>query len=304
MSQEAEASRQCPRCYGDIRPEAKRCRHCHSDLDGKEHHPGHLVLANPAVAIPVCTFLYVAFQVFKAADFEVNTAVELVRESGISTMLVGVLLVQLPMELWIAVLLGAWWLVHRRGAGVSRSVHEGAAGRDAAKAMNRLLVGIVPVALALAVSPWPFVILSVGVLAWAAWVLSARPGARRRPVFLATTGAASVVFVAYLLSLPTIWMAAEDIHTADHGDMVGYVVSGDDRWTTILRPTWTHRLPAGTNSLLRQDSSKIDARALCAIDFSDARTFGYDVHLRTLQLPRVFAGDGPPRSLTPPCPSR
>lgn len=254
--------------------------------------------------IPIVTFLYVAFQVFKAADFEVNTAAELVRESGISTILIGVVLVQLPMELWIAILVGAGWLVSR-GRGAPKPVGQGAGGSRLRRVLVTVgLIAAVPIALALAISPWPFVVASLVVLAWAAWVTSSPPTARyRRPVFLSVNLFAIIASVGYLLSLPTIWMGAEDIQTADHGHMVGYVVSSDDRWTTILTPSWTHRLPAQRNSLVRIDSAEIQSRTLCAIDFQDARAFGFQLHLRSFQLPSLAVKDRPPKPLTPPCPS-
>ena len=149
---------------------AKRCPRCLTDLDKANGTTVAWLVGNLTVVIPTVTFLYVAFQVFKAADFEVNTAVELVRESGITTILVGVLLVQLPMELWITVLVVSAWLVRRNGLPGKASAESRTASRRR-KLADIALFSIAPVALALAISPWPLVALSILVVAWAGWVI-------------------------------------------------------------------------------------------------------------------------------------
>jgi hypothetical protein len=305
MSTGVEQSRRCPRCAEDIRSEAKRCPRCLTDLDKASGTTVAWLVGNLAIVIPAITFLYVAFQVFKAADFEVNTAVELVRESGISSIFLGVLLVQLPMELWITVLVVLAWLVRREGLPGKASGESSTASRRG-KLANIALLCLAPVALALAISPWPLVLLSILVVAWAGWVSTTGGGSgqhgRRRSIFLIVDVIVAIASVVYLLSLPTIWMAAEDVHTAHHGDVVGYVVSSDDRFTTILVPTWTHRLQKGQNSIIRLDTKEIDSRSPCAIDFQDARAFGFELHLRPFQIPRLLVRSESPKPLTPACP--
>jgi hypothetical protein len=275
-------TRACPRCSEQIAAVATRCRYCLTDLkddSGSEH----WLRSNLAYAVPIATFLYVAFQVFKAADFEVNTAVEVVRESGVSAVFVGVFLVQLPLELLITSLVVSAWLMTTRPA-----------------QRNVVLFGLPLIALGVVVSPWLLALFSVLALVAAA-VGSAR-SVRTRKVIAVAELAIAAVLAAYLLSRPTIWVAAEEIETAHHGTVVGYVLSDDGSLTTVLTPTWTHRLPPGQNSLIRMPSGDIRRRSLCAIDFEDAKVAGSAWHVRTYQLLSGWFNHRWIKPLTPPCP--
>jgi hypothetical protein len=299
----------CPKCALDIRTTAKRCHHCLSDLEDDQGSSRKWLTSNLTYIVPIVTFLYVAFQVFKAGDFEVNTVVDLIRESGITTIFIGVILVQLPMELLISTLVGSAWLVYQGKARVLRktSLRAGSEAQSRRPVTYAALIGLPPVALAIVISPWPFVVGSVIALGLALLVVGRRdrtaPMTAPQKGFVITVLAVAALLGAYLLSLPTIWMAAETLQTTSHGTIVGYVVSSDGKWTTVLTPSWTHQLPHGRNSLIRLDTTDVTKRTLCSIDFQDAKSFGMTLHLRAFAIPSFLLGQRPATALTPKCPS-
>jgi len=162
--------KRCPECAEDVRADAFRCRHCQVEFGSPDD--GEVIngwiRSHPTIAASLATFLYVAFQIFKAGDFEVNTTVELLRAGGLTSILLGVLLVQLPIELVLLNLAVCWWLLSMpAGRGRTSAGRPTGSHRPALAAIGGLLV------LSFYVTPWPFFTLSA-VLSAAAVHVSTR----------------------------------------------------------------------------------------------------------------------------------
>ncbi|MFL6137302.1 MAG: hypothetical protein ACJ74O_05810 [Frankiaceae bacterium] len=260
-----------------IPAEARRCWFCQSDLD--ESLANRWLSSHPTLAVSLATFLYVAFQVYKASDYEVNTTTELVRASGLSAILVGVLLVQLPLELLLLTLAAAWWMSQRGQGAVATSV----------------VLVLVLLTIGFFASPWPIVLAMVVVPVAAALArayLKGRPLKAFRASLILLMGAC----ILYLGARPTIWVPAERVETDDRGTIVAYVIASDGDWTTLLTPRWTGYLTKGANSVVRERTRNVASRTLCAIDFAEARNFSQSLRLRPAQL---LTGNREPEN--PPC---
>jgi hypothetical protein len=313
------ALKSCPRCAEEVREEATMCRFCQYDFEPPPPNGAAVsrwVRSHPTLVVSLVTFLYVAFQIHKAAEFEVNTTVELIHAGGLTTVLIGVLLVQLPIELLLFTLVTAWWVIAttpvpepairpatERKPTRSRPVPRlaGLAG-DPRTPPKALLVALL--VLSFYISPWPMFLLSAAVAAMAVTVAhrSGRGRVLGTRYARRAIGVLGAIALLILIQRPTIWVPAESVTTTDHGVIVGYVIAEDGQWTTLLTPRWTGRAQPGGGGVFRQATSRITARQPCAIDFLEARLFDRVVRLRPVQLLGAVPDGALPESLTPPCP--
>ncbi len=300
-------TKSCPRCATDIPVAAVVCRHCGHEFDDKSEASliSRWVTTHPTLTLSLATFLYVTFQIYKAADFEVNTAVELIRDGGLTAVLVGVFLVQLQYELMLITIVACFWLT----AAADSSTPRGLAGISWSPARLRSDERILPKALLVVILtlsfwtvPWPFFVLMTAATAWA-WWLADRGHGRRPRIWTGVHVAAALLFVGLLLARPTIWVPAETIVTTNRGTLVGYVVSSGDGWITILTPSWTGHLGSRNSDLIREPAQDVVSRQPCAIDFVEARLFDKVERLRPAQVVSAIAHRALPPTLTPPCAS-
>lgn len=291
----------CPRCAEEIREEATRCRFCQADFEPPRNGTAisTWVRSHPAMVVSLATFLYVAFQIHKAADFEVNTTVELLHAGGISTVLVGVLLVQLPIELLLFTLAAGWWLMAVKPPAAPPATRPAVDPRTPPK-----LVLAVLLVLSFYTSPWPMFLISAAVAGFATAIAHrSRRGRILQPTYARRAlGVLAVVSLLILVQRPTIWVPAESVTTTDNGVLVGYVIAEDGQWTTLLTPRWTGRAQPAGGSVFRQSTSRITARQPCAFDFLEAQLFDRVIRLRPAQLVGAIPDGALPESLTPPCP--
>jgi hypothetical protein len=298
--------KRCPRCAEDIRPEATRCPHCQADFDGASQGDslGQWLQGHATTMASIATFLYVAFQIYKAADFEVNTTVEILRAGGLTSILIGVALVQLPFELILLVLAGCWWLmssVPRTGQSEKLNRRGQLVVRNSLGIPPRVFLAVLLI-LSFYTSPWPLFLLSLIICA-VVWIAAATGSATDRRLARTRRGIAVLGTVAFFIMVqrPTIWVPAESITTADDETIVAYVISEDEPWTTLLTPSWTGYLQPGENSMRRVQTDKIVSRKPCAISFLEAKLFDRVLRLRPAQLITAINQHALPQSLTPPC---
>jgi hypothetical protein len=290
------ALKRCPRCAEEIRAEATRCRYCQADV--RTQSQGEFITTwvrgHSTLALSLVTFLFVVFQIYKAAGFEVNSTVELLRAGGLSTIVVGVLLVLLPIEMVLMSLAGSWWIL-----AAAESVQGDAAGTRRRLDLDpRTAPALVLAALALLgfwTSPWPLWLLCLVVSGTAVWLAVRRAGAgtigarRLRRVIVAL----AVGFGFLLLQRPTIWVPAEKLSLRDGDPVVAYVIDYEGGWATLLTPD--HRL-------LRISTTRVADRELCAVEYLEARLFDRVLRLRPAQVIGAISSGSLPESLTPPCP--
>jgi hypothetical protein len=302
--------KRCPRCAEDVRLEATRCRHCHFEL--VDPPSGELIRqwirANPTLTASLATFLYVVFQIYKSGDFEVNTTIELLRAGGLTSILLGVLLAQLPIELALINLVCCWWLIAVTPAGQVGKVPS-ESGLRTRLATNDprttpfVLLGALLV-LSFYSSPWPYFLSSL-LLSMVTGTIALRRNNRSRPAGTYTRRLITVfIFAAFLLLLqrPTTWTPSERVTTIDQGTIVGYVIADDERWTTILTPRSTGKLSPGENSVRRISTQQITDRQPCALEFIETRLFPPALRFRSVQIIEVVNKKALPQPLTPPCP--
>jgi hypothetical protein len=303
-----ERTKRCPSCAEDIRVEAVRCRHCRSDLPrpGGDAVFRGWIRAHEGLIIALATFLYAALQVYKAADFEVNAMKELLTSAGPTTIIVGAFLIQLPLELLLLSLTCCWWLTS-----IARTVRDPDSasrrmlrrGADDARNLPEVVLAALLV-MSFFTSPWPFFLLSCALSVISVLLAHSRNAASgaiglniRRSIV-----AVGVFAFIYLVQSPTMWLSIESVTTKDRGTLVGYVVSEDGQWTTILTPRWLGRAAPGDNILTRIRSDTVAAREPCAATMAEARLFSPLLRLRPVQLvPASRQGHLPPPR-TRPCP--
>jgi hypothetical protein len=303
--------KQCPRCAEGVRRDATRCRYCQLDL--VDPPSGELIArwirSNPTLTLSLTTFLYVVFQIYKTGEFEVNTTVDLLRASGLTTILVGVLLGQLPIELLLLSLVACWWLIMNSPPPPAASPPTGPPRRprlttNDPRTTPLILLGALLV-LSFYTCPWPFFLIST-ILTFVALVVAFRRNRNSRPAGTYTRRLIAIMIIGgfiILVQRPTTWAPSESVTTSDRGTIVGYVIADDGRWTTVLTPRWTDRLPSGENSLQVIPTDQIIAREPCAIDFFEARLLSRMLRLRPVQFIEMIGKGVIPQPLTPPCPS-
>ena len=288
--------RSCPRCAEEIRVEATRCRHCLSDVRDPSH--GEVITAwirsHNTLTLSLITFLVVVFQIYKAAGFEVNSTVELLRAGGLSTIVVGVLLVLLPIELVLLSLAGCWWILAVADSVTGRPAI--ASGRFELDPRAAPMVALASAAaLGLWTNPWPLWLICVAVSTVSVWRAirqsDASSGGTRW--LRRTIAGLAMVFGYLLLQRPTIWVPAEVLTIEGRGHVVAYVIADDGQWATLLTPD---------HKLLRQDTRRILDRQFCAVEYLEAKLFDRALRLRPVQAVDAIAHGAMPESLTRPCP--
>ena len=294
-------NRQCPQCFEEISSKARICRYCHSDLhvESQSQVLSEWLRAHPTLTISLATFLYVTFRVYQAADFDVNNMLKILQASGITPILIGVLLVQLPAELLLLTLAACWWL-HSAASDRSDGSPAGASTEPllaGSRALPALLLAIL-ILLSYVIIPWPFFVMSLLVVGSTLLIsrrtmkmrsdaTTAEPARSRRILvrfitFRRLLLALAVAVLVYAIGSPAIWVDAEMVTTTDHGEIVGYVIADSDGWTTILTPTWTGYLQHG-NSVILEKTANITKRQLCAITIPQPSIFGIKMY-RPIQL--------------------
>jgi hypothetical protein len=301
-----------------INSKARICRYCHSDIEVASESQvfSRWLRSHPTLTISLATFLYVTFRVYEAADFDVNNMVRILQASGITPILVGVLLVQLPAELLLLTLAACWWF-YSAASDASRTSPASARAEPLLAGSRNLpafLLGAL-IALSYVIIPWPFFLMSLLVIG-ATLLISRRTlrsetaqastASNRHPAHFITLrrslAALAIVVLVYALGSPAIWVDAESITTTDHGQMVGYVIQDSGGWTTILTPTWTGYLLHG-NSVVLEKTANITQRDPCAITIPQPSVFGIKMY-RPIQLWHLWTTNTPIPTLSSRCPGQ
>jgi hypothetical protein len=310
-------NRHCPQCFEVISSKARICRYCHSDIQASESQAlSQWLRSHPTLTIALATFLYVTFRVYEAADFDVNNMLRILHASGLTTILIGVLLVQLPAELLLLILAACWWL-HSAATDAAQSSPPGTRAESlltGSRTSPVLLLGIF-IFLSYVIVSWPFFLISLLIVGITLFIsrramktrsntTETKPISRKRGLVRFITLRRSLVVLAiavlfYAIDGPAIWVDAETITTTDHGEIVGYVIDDSGTWTTILTPTWTGFLRHG-NSVIMEKAENITKRELCAITIPQPSIFGLKMY-RPIQLWQAWITHRPVPTLSSRC---
>lgn len=305
MDASHEQTQRCPECAEDIRTEATKCRFCGTRFDELREPEliSRWIRTNSTLALSLTTFLFVVFQVAKASGFEVNTIEELLHSSGLASIVIGVLVAQLPLLLMLLSLASSWWILAASRATRLREITPARTSRldhrtrTADPRIPPLLFLVSLFIVSFYTTPWPLFLFSTAAAVSSSWLSYRReaghPDAQRtdRRVRRALV-ACSLFFLLIMLQRPTIWFASERLDTSEHTTVVGYVINGGDGWVTLLAPD--HRI-------IRLRAETIVGRRPCALEFAEGRLFGRVLRLRPIQLPSAVRRGDIPKSLTPAC---
>lgn len=207
-------------------------------------------------------FVAVVVRVLRVSEFDIGTATTLMRETGPVTLVLGVLVTSLPG----LVIAAAFYLMILAVGGPGTRLQRRAA-YVATLALWLVLTALVPWTTLIVVT-----LLLLGLYFF-----------QRKFRWSLEFFAVATVVLTLFLDQPQVWLPPEIIDLADRGPVVGYVVSVDGEWTTILEED--HR------QVDVVPSTSVHGRTVCNLSpRTSARTLG-----------QILNGDyGGERN--PPCP--
>jgi hypothetical protein len=305
----SEQMRICPRCAEEVRYAAIVCRHCRFEFDATPdtQRYGRFFTAHATLAVSVAAFLYAVFQAYKVSDFEQPG--ELLRSAGLTTILVGVFLVELPLIVILGVLGMCWMLISaaRSERVLARYGPSGERSRvpsDPRTVPTFLIAALLVIAFY--TTPWTIFLLSL-VIYIGTLLIAYRRHRRERALGRYTRWLIVVValfFAYFLLEREAIWVPEETVVTTNQGTIVAFVIQADETWTTLLTPQWAgiHRPDRDIVSRIR--TTDVITREPCARDYFEGSYLPRSARLRPVQLWSVYVVNHGvlPEPLTPRCP--
>lgn len=209
-----------------------------SQIGIEERASAHLGLLVSAAAL-----LFVLLKLSRVAQFEPSTSVALIRAAGPVQVLLGSLLVQLPLLLAILFFQTTLWLID------SVFTSKGFESKHSYAAMVLLVL--------LMVMPWRAS--AVGVIAGLSYL-----GYRRfRKPSSAVWPFWSILLV-YVALGSQVWLPAEQIRLSSADVLVGYVVSQEAEWTSVLKES--------ERTIVQVRTTQIIGRRVCNLGEVGERT--------------------------------
>jgi len=188
------------------------------------------------IAITVATAFLVLIRLLRVARFDIVTANALVHSAGITSVALGTIVSAFPTVLGLLLYVSLGFL-DLRALGTQIAI---------------VVLGLV----FLLLSPWPLVVLSIPF-----FVLVGSLNYARRNSPEGRIGGIALVYVLVLLILlflrPNMWLPAERLQLAGADPLIGYVVSEDTTWTTVLRDV--------DRRIQYIEGSEITARRVCRV---------------------------------------
>jgi hypothetical protein len=190
-------------------------------------------------------FLFVVVRVLRVSEFDPGTATAIVRETGVVSVVLGVLATSLPGLVTVAALFLLLVALGSPGTQVQRRA--------------ALITALTAYVLLTAILPWP------GLIAVTAFFLVVFLVWRRIRWPLEYFAVFAVV-ISTLLDVPRVWLPAEDVRFAE-SRVTAYVLSVESDWMTLLRE--------GDRSIMIVKTTEVESRNVCNVGgVSGARTIG------------------------------
>jgi hypothetical protein len=173
------------------------------------------------LAITLAGFILAILKVSRVADGDLTTALALIRSAGASTILLGVFVPVMRTLFYLLIWWGMLSFIYEKGTLTQR----------------RIFLELAPVLSLLIIITFPhgFDFLAVGIM-WvvliAVLLLHRKKKAEWLSVLATFSVAPTVLATFFITSTP--WMPPERIATSSRGNIVGYVVSDENKWFTIL----------------------------------------------------------------------